>query len=150
MIERSKIEYLIKDLTEKKEIFIVSISISSSKKITLLVDSMKGIQIQECVQLSRAIESGLENEEENFELEVSSPGLDEPFKVKQQYLKSVGREVQVLFKDGKNLKGRLLGADEKGFKIEEAIVQKPKKELTLRTREFIYSDDIKVKVVIKI
>jgi ribosome maturation factor RimP len=150
MIEREKIEYIIKDLTEKRGIFIVSVQVSASNKITLLVDSMKGIQIQDCAQISRAIESGLEEEQVDFELEVSSPGLDEPFKVKQQYLKNIGREVMVLFKDGKSFKGKLLEADEHGFKVEEAMGKKPKKEVSLATRDFIFSDDIKVKVIIKI
>jgi ribosome maturation factor RimP len=150
MIERSKIEGLIRELTEKNEIFIVSLVISPSNKITLLVDSMKGLNIRECVQLSRAIESGLDREEADFELEVSSPGLGEPLKVVSQYMKNIGREVEVLLSNGSKLSGKLLEADADGFKIEEQKKIKGKKQALLENREFKYADVNKVKIVIKI
>jgi ribosome maturation factor RimP len=150
MIERSTIENLIKELVEKNEIFIVSLSISQSNKITLLVDSMKGLHIQDCVQLSRAIESGLDREQDDFELEVSSPGLGAPLKVVQQYQKNIGHEVEVFLKDGSKLSGKLIEAENNGFKIEVQKRIKPAKQLILENKEFCYSDINKAKIVIKI
>jgi ribosome maturation factor RimP len=150
MIERSKIEGLIRELTEKNEIFIVSLIISPSNKITLLVDSLKGLNIRECVQLSRAIESGLDREEADFELEVSSPGLGEPLKVVPQYLKNIGREVEVFMINGSKLTGKLTEANINGFIIEEQKKIKGKKQTIPEKREFNYADVNKVKIVVKI
>jgi ribosome maturation factor RimP len=150
MIERSKIEGLIRELTEKNEIFIVSLIISPSNKITLLVDSLKGLNIRECVQLSRAIESGLDREEADFELEVSSPGLGEPLKVVPQYLKNIGREIEVFLGNGSKLTGKLTEADVNGFIIEEQKKIKGKKQTMPEKREFNYADVNKVKIVVKI
>jgi ribosome maturation factor RimP len=150
MIERTKIEGLIRELTEKNEIFIVSLVISPSNKITLLVDSMKGLQIRECVQLSRAIESGLDREEVDFELEVSSPGLGEPLKVVAQYVKNIGREVEVLLSNGSKVVGKLIEANADGFKIEEKKSIKGKKQMIFENRAFMYPEVNKVKIVVKI
>jgi len=150
MIERSKIEGLIRELTEKNEIFVVSLIISPSNKITLLVDSLKGLNIRECVQLSRAIESGLDREEADFELEVSSPGLGEPLKVVPQYLKNIGREIEVFLGNGSKLTGKLTEADVNGFIIEEQKKIKGKKQTMPEKREFNYADVNKVKIVVKI
>ena len=95
MIEKEQILELIKDLVDEKEYFIVQLDISKTNKISLFVDSIKGININECVELSRKIERGLSREKEDFEVIVSSPGLDSPFKVPQQYTKNIGREVKV-------------------------------------------------------
>jgi ribosome maturation factor RimP len=150
MIEQAKIENLIRELAEQNEIFIVSLTISQSNKITLLVDSLKGMHIKECVQLSRAIESGLDREKDDFELEVSSPGLGAPLKVVPQYLKNIGREVEVYLSNGSKLTGKLTGADEDGFKIEEQKKLKGKKLLISENKEFKYAEVSKVKIVVKI
>jgi ribosome maturation factor RimP len=150
MIEQAKIENLIRELTEQNEIFIVSLTISQSNKITLLVDSMKGLHIKECVQLSRAIESGLDRETNDFELEVSSPGLGAPLKVVPQYLKNIGREVEVYLSNGSKLTGKLTGADDNGFKIEEQKKLKGKKQVISENKEFNYAEVSKVKIVVKI
>jgi ribosome maturation factor RimP len=150
MIEQAKIENLIRELAEQNEIFIVSLTISQSNKITLLVDSLKGVHIKECVQLSRAIESGLDRETDDFELEVSSPGLGAPLKVVPQYLKNIGREVEVYLNNGSKLTGKLTGADEDSFKIEEQKRLKGKKQLISENKEFKYAEVSKVKIVVKI
>ncbi|GAH40866.1 unnamed protein product, partial [marine sediment metagenome] len=114
-----KIVKLINELVTEKDLFIVKLEVNTSNTIKLLVDSHKGIQINECVALSRSIENGLDREKEDFELTVSSPGLDSPFTVLQQYQKNIGREVKVKLHDGKKLQGILIQADDKGFSIEE-------------------------------
>jgi ribosome maturation factor RimP len=82
------------------------------------VDKPEGITIEECVRISRAIESGLNRETEDFELEVSSPGLTEPFKVMEQYRKNVGRQVDVVKCDGLKISGLLQHVDEEGIVLE--------------------------------
>jgi len=81
MIERNKIEKLVNEFINETGIFLVAIKISSSNRITVLADTMKGITIDECVKLHRHIEKNLDRNAMDFELQVSSPGLDTPFGV---------------------------------------------------------------------
>lgn len=79
------------------------------------IDHAEGVWIEDCVELSRFIESKLDREEEDFELEVGSAGIGQPFKVIQQYHIHVGNEVEVLTKKGEKLTGLLKTADKDKF-----------------------------------
>ena len=154
MITKERIQGLISDLlNEDREAFIVSIDVSAGNKITLLIDSMKGIKVDDCVKFSRAVEFGLDRDEEDFELEVSSPGLGSPFRVHEQYLKNIGRDVEVLLRNGELLTGRLTGTGEKDFTIEaetrERTENKKKKKLIIEQRNITYDEVNKVRVVVK-
>ena len=81
------------------------------------IDHAEGVWIDDCVELSRFIESKLDREEEDYELEVGSAGIGQPFKVLQQYLIHIGKEVEVLTKEGKKLEGVLKEADENHFVV---------------------------------
>lgn len=102
------------------EMFEVSVSISPSNEIKVYVDGMKGVGIDQCVEISRYIESHLDRDVEDFELTVSSAGLDQPFRVPAQYVKNIGKEVKVVCKGGGTFKGVILEADQDGFVLEEA------------------------------
>lgn len=91
--------------------FIVDLRVSPSNKIEVFIDGMKGVSVKDCVDLSRHIESSLDREAEDFELEVSSPGAEEPFRVKEQYSKNAGRKVKVITEDGKEYTGLLCGLE---------------------------------------
>lgn len=153
MIGKEKILELIKDLIEEKDHFIVQLDVNKANSISLLVDNMKGIQINECIELSRAIENGLDRETEDFELVVSSPGLGLPFKVVQQYLKNIGREVKGALNDGRKFQGKLVEADDNGFDIEEMkkirIEGKKKKQTVIEKNRFLFDDVSDVIAVIK-
>jgi ribosome maturation factor RimP len=101
---------------------------------------------------SRAIENSLDRDTEDFELEVSSPGLDAPFKVKEQYLKNIGRKVEVLLKDGHTYKGILLDYGFNNFSVEitkRVRIEGKKKKQTIKEKvEFLYDQVSKVRVVI--
>ena len=84
------------------------------------IDHAEGVWIEDCVELSRFIESKLNREEEDFELEVGSAGIGQPFKVLQQYKNHVGKEVETLMKDGRKMTGVLKMADENHFVITTA------------------------------
>lgn len=77
----------------------------------------RGVWIDDCVELSRYIESKLDREEEDYELEVGSVGIGQPFKVLQQYLIHIGKEVEILTKEGKKLEGVLKDANEENFTV---------------------------------
>ncbi|MGD2033724.1 MAG: ribosome assembly cofactor RimP [Bacteroidales bacterium] len=153
MIEKEKILELINDLIEERDHFIVRLDISTGNSISLLVDNMKGIRVNECVEISRAIERGLDREKEDYDLTVSSPGLDAPFRVLQQYTKNIGREVKVLWKDGRKMTGKLIEANENAFMIEEKkkvkVEGKKKKQTVVQNHSILLNDVKEVKVVIK-
>jgi ribosome maturation factor RimP len=78
MTDKIKIEKLVEEFINGTELFLVAVRISSSGKITILADKKEGITIDECVSISRFIEKNLNRDEEDYELQVSSPGLDSP------------------------------------------------------------------------
>lgn len=99
--------------------YLVDVIVRPGNRIMVTIDSFRGIAIDDCVQLSRLLEAGLDRDAEDFELEVSSPGLEQPFKVLRQYEKNLGRRVSVLLRDGRKLEGRLAEATENGIVLEQ-------------------------------
>lgn len=126
MIDKQQVIDLTNEWLTEKEYFLVDVVISKDDKITVEIDHAEGVWIEDCADLSRHIEQGLSRETDDYELEVGSAGLGQPFKVLQQYINHTGLEVEVLTKDGKKLKGILKGADEQEFIL--TISKKEKKE----------------------
>jgi len=149
MIAKEKIQNLVEEVLSDDQ-FIVDITVGAANQISVSVDSDDGISIGECVQISRHIENSLDRETEDFSLEVSSPGLSLPFKVVRQYLKNVGREVEVVTKDGEKQKGILISAQPAGFEIEIVAKEKVDGAKVEVTKTLAYDfDQIKtVKIVI--
>jgi len=109
-----KVQLLIENyLSENEKIFLVSLNFSTSNHIEVLIDSFSGINISDCITLNRYIENGLNRDEEDFSLKVSSAGLTEPFKVFKQYEKNIGKKVKVQLNNGNVLIGKMVGADSK-------------------------------------
>ena len=101
---------------------------------------MDSVSIDDCANLTRAIESHFDREKEDYELEVGSAGLTSPFKVKRQYEKYLDEEVEVLTNDGRKLKGTLKSVDEETFTI--GIAKKVKPEGAKRPIEVIEDETI--------
>lgn len=120
MIDRNLVENIVKEWLQGKNYFLVDITVSPDDKIVVEIDHAEGVWIEDCVELSRFIESKLNREEEDFELEVGSAGIGQPFKVLQQYKNHVGKEVETLMKDGRKITGVLKMADENHFVITAA------------------------------
>ncbi len=132
--------------------FIVSATVSSSNNIRVEIDGDKGVNINDCVEISRLIESNLDREEEDFELVVSSAGMDQPFKILRQYQRYLGREVEVKVKGGEKLKGKLLAANEEQVELEitekRKLEGKKKKQLVTEQRIVPMDQVNETKVVI--
>ena len=132
MIEKKTVCQIVDEWLQDKDYFLVEVTISPDDKIVVEIDHKEGVWIEDCVDLSRYIESKLNREEEDYELEVGSAGIGQPFKVLQQYLNYVGSEVEVLTKDGCKLQGVLKEADEQHFvltvqkKVKEEGAKRPK------------------------
>jgi ribosome maturation factor RimP len=146
MITEKKIRELIEEKTKGTDRFIVSVKVSSAKKIEVLLDGLTNIAINDCIEISRFIESSLDREQEDFELMVSSAGIDQPFTVEKQYQKNIGRELSVLKKDGIKLKGILTTYEpETSISIEsEKIIKNEKnKKQTIKEQITIPLQEIK-------
>lgn len=126
MIEKSKIEKLVSEFINGTGIFLVTIKVSSSNRITVLVDTMQGIRIDECAALHRHLEKNLVRDTEDYELQVSSPGLDMPFGVIEQYYKNEGRRIEVIDIDDTKFDGILKYVTGGGFELETEVRVKGK------------------------
>lgn len=126
MIDKSVVKAVVEEWLQDKEYFLVDIEVSPDDKIVVEIDHVDGVWIEDCVELSRYIESRLSREEEDYELEVGSAGLGQPFKVPQQYINFIGKEVEVLDRDGKKLQGTLKSVDGNDFVV--AVDEKVKIE----------------------
>ena len=129
MIDKNVVKKLVDEWLQDKEYFLVSIEISPDDKIVVEIDHADGVWIEDCVALSRFIEDHLNRDEEDYELEVGSAGLGQPFKVPQQYVNFIGKEVEVLDADGKKVKGILNSVDGNDFSVsvEEKVKVEGKK-----------------------
>lgn len=126
MVEKSKIEKLVNEFIKGTGIFLVAVKVSSSNRITVLADTMTGITIDECVSIHRFLEKSLDGDNEDFEMQVSSPGLDMPFGVIEQYYKNEGHKVEVISTDGTKLTGILKNVTGGGFELETELKIKGK------------------------
>ncbi len=124
MIDSKKIKALVDEWLEAKDYFFVDATVDKDNNIVVEIDHKDGVWIDDCCELSRFIESHLDRDEEDFELEVGSAGIGQPFKVLQQYVNSTGKEVETMTADGKKLTGVLTAADESGFTLSYKEKQK--------------------------
>ena len=115
MITTESITELIAQQIEGSEVFLVEVLVKPGNAIRVHVDSPEGISIDDCVKISRFVNESLDRDVEDYSLEVSSPGLGGSFRVKQQYEKNVGRDIEVLYTDGIKVKGKLVSVEEKGI-----------------------------------
>ncbi|MCD8290887.1 MAG: ribosome assembly cofactor RimP, partial [Prevotella sp.] len=120
------VKEIVEEWLKDKEYFLVSIEIDQDNKIVIEIDHADGVWIDDCVQLSRFIEDHLDRDKEDYELEVGSAGLGQPFKVPQQYINFIGKDVEVLNEDGKKYKGVLKSVVGRDFVL--TVKEKMKKE----------------------
>ena len=117
MIDKNVVTRIVDEWLEGKDYFLVDVTVTPDDKIVVEIDHAEGVWIDDCVELSRYIESKLDREEEDYELEVGSAGIGQPFKVLQQYYIHIGQEVEVMTKGGQKLTGVLKDADEEKFTV---------------------------------
>lgn len=141
MIDKSVVKGLVEEWLQDKDYFLVDVEISKDNKIIIEIDHAEGVWIEDCVELSRFIEDHLSRDEEDFELEVGSAGLGQPFKVPQQYVNFIGKEVEVLDGDGKKYKGILKSVDGNQFVVSVQkrvkVADKKRPELTTVDQTFL-------------
>ncbi len=145
MIAREFIAELLSEyLKEKKDIFLVEVKNTPDNKIKVFLDSKTSLSIEDCIDASRWLEAKMDRGAEDYELQVSSAGIGSPFKVKEQYEKAVGKQVQIALKDGRKVNGLLVSFQEGKLQIEEekkvVVEGKKKKQIIQEIAEFLLDE----------
>ena len=147
MIDRQYIDQLVQEKVNNTHIFPVSITVSKSNNIIIILDSDESISIDDCIAVSRQVESNLDREKDDFELNVSSAGLTQPLTQVRQYKKNIDHQLDITLQDQQKISGYLKAVDEEGIEILETI--RIKKQL--KTRDIVrlrYADINTAKLII--
>lgn len=135
---------LIERRLEGSELFLVEINATPYNEIEVLIDSDASVGIDACVELSKAIEAEFDREAEDYELMVASAGIGQPLKVLRQYRKLIGKNVELVLKNGLKLVAVLKDADEDKLVVsymEKIAVEGKKRKQEVETvKEFALSD----------
>ena len=130
----------------------MDINVSSGNAIRVEIDGDDGVKINDCVQISRHIEGSYDREEVDFELTVSSAGMDQAFKILRQYQRYIGRDVEMKTTNGDKIKGILVSADDTAVVLEttrkEKIEGKKKKQIIIENKTVPMEQVKETKVVI--
>ena len=140
MIDKNIVKTLVKEWLKDNEYFLVDVMQTSDDRIVVEIDHADGVWIEDCADLSRFLQEKLGEELDDYELEVGSAGLGQPFKVAQQYLNHVGKTVEVLTNDGKKIQGTLTKVDGDKFTVtvkeKQRIEGKKRPEMVDVDKEF--------------
>ena len=151
MITKEHILTLIKDKLTENDCFLVELEIGEGNAISIEIDSYDGVEVKDCVELSKLIDDSLDREIEDFEMNISSAGLDKPLRVIDQYKKNIGREVKVVPFDGNVLKGELIKVSDQEIVLEHCYkerVEGRKKKETIVKHEKIKFNNIQETTII--
>lgn len=155
MISKKKVTQLVNERIEELDngLFIVDLRISSSNQINVELDKYEGnVSVDDCIRVSRNVEHNLDRDEQDFELHVSSAGLDKGLRVFAQYKKNIGRDVKVKRKEGGKIEGTLIDATEEQIVIQnsrkERIEGKKKKQTIVEDHIIPMSNVLETKIVI--
>ena len=125
MIDRQALADFIESRLKDTDCFLTELNVSPANVITVEIDSMLPVDLERCVELTRDIEAAFDRDVEDYELEVGSAGLTSPFKVRRQYEKYIGQDVETLTADGRKLHGKLRSAGPDSFTITVGRKVKP-------------------------
>ena len=126
MINKETIKTLVEEWLQGNDYFLVDIMFGSDDRIVIEIDHADGVWIEDCAALSRFLQERLGDELGEYELEVGSAGLGQPFKVAQQYLNHIGDTVEVMDLEGKKVQGTLKSVDGRSFVV--TVQEKQKQE----------------------
>ena len=123
---------------EGRKCFPVDISVSKDNEVEITIESEEGtVTLDDCIELSRIFESKFDREKEDYSLTVTSAGLDQPFKVPEQYRKAIGKEVEIALKGGKKITALLADAGTGNITVKysakESVDEKKKKVMVEHT-----------------
>lgn len=140
MIDVNKVKALVEEWLDGKEYFLTDLTITPDDCITVEIDQADGVWIEDCVKLSRFIEDHLSRDDEDYELEVGSAGLGQPFKVLRQWQNHIGKSIEIVTTDGRKLKGILQEADT------ESVVLTTRQKVQVEGKKRPVLQDVDVKL----
>ena len=149
---QERVTELLRDaLDERPDLFLIDLTISEASQIRVIIDGDKGVKVEDCIAISRAIEHNLDREDQDFSLEVLSAGVSEPLTQVRQYKKNVGRKLKVKTQE-QTIEGLLEQAGEEGVTLTwKAREPKPvgKGKVTVQKEAIVpYQDIVEAKVMI--
>jgi len=145
MITKEEIEKSVEVALGETDYFLVEVKVAAGNKISVYIDSDEGVSIDACARISKHIEADFDRDVEDFELQVSSPGLGQPFKVLKQYIKNIGKDVRVILKDGATFDGKIDKVENDTLVLQSVLLEKQpgqKKKVEKITTETFAMDDI--------
>lgn len=146
MIDKEKVQSIVNQELEGTDLFLVDLKIGKDNKISVFIDGDNGVTIQNCIDLSRKIESNFDREVEDFELSVFSSGVGEPLKLNRQYKKNIGRNIEVITnEEGEKIVGELLMVDKEKIVVK---VQPKKKKDPIVEKEILIDNIKESKIII--
>ena len=150
---REKVAQLLESaLEENKSLFLIDLNISEENHIRVVLDGDKGVTVEDCMTVSRAIEHNLDREEYDFSLEVMSSGASEPLTLPRQFKKNIGRNLKVKTKKDEKIEGELISANDESCTLTwSAREPKPigKGKVTVQKEAIVpYKDIMEAKVMI--
>ena len=146
MINKEVVKTFVEEWLQGNDYFLVDIIFGADERIAIEIDHADGVWIEDCAELSRFLQEKLGDELGDYELEVGSAGIGQPFKVEQQYKNHIGDEVEVLQKDGLKLKGILKAVDGRQFTItvqEKQTVEGKKRPVIVDIDKVYSMDEVK-------
>lgn len=150
MIDKDLLRQVVEEKLAMTDCFLVGITISNDNSIVVEIDSETSVDLNFCVELTRYIEQHFDREKEDYSLEIGSYSITNPFVDKRQYIKNVGRSVEVLTDDSKKIKGTLIEASDDGFVVETEIkelLEGQKRKKTVKKQIlFLYNNVKKTKL----
>ena len=151
MIKEEYIKALIEEKLAGTDLFLVSVKVKTGNQILVYIDGDRNVAISDCVALSRYVEHQYDREVEDFELHVSSAGIQQPLVMARQYQKNVGRDLEVTMPDDIVIQGTLVSAADDGFLLQEFPEKKKKKEIQapVPPKFILYSSIKKAVILIK-
>lgn len=135
MITSAQIDSIVRDSITGTEIFIVEIIISSGNNIVVRLDHPEGLLIDTCAHISRQIEASLDRDLEDYSLEVTSAGIGEPFKIKKQYEKVIGKKIELVLKNGNKMIETLRSVEDDGITVSQSKTKYSKSALKKMPKE---------------
>lgn len=140
MIDKNVVTKAVEEWLQKGDYYLVDVEMTADDRIVIEIDHADGVWIEDCADLSRHLQETLGEELGDYELEVGSAGIGQPFKVMQQYVNHIGKEVEVLTLDGKKLKGILKSVDGEQFvvTVEEKVRVEGKKRPELQQNDYSF------------
>ena len=152
MAFKEKVKSLLNEtLAEYPSLFLIDLNINDSNKISITLDGDTGVQLQDCINISKAIDANLDREEEDFSLEVASAGVSLPLKLVRQYNKNIGRTLKIKT-ETKTIEALLLEVSEDNITVEWSSREPKKigkgKETVLHNEKIAFADILEAIVTI--